>query len=47
MITNVAPTEIAWVSALAIQSDGKIIAAGTSNFNFEFSNAYVARYLGQ
>jgi uncharacterized delta-60 repeat protein len=47
VITNVAPTEIAWVSALAIQSDGKILAGGTSNFNFEFSNAYVARYLAQ
>ena len=35
------------VSAVAIQSDGKIVSAGTSVFHIEFSNAYVARYLSQ
>jgi Domain of unknown function (DUF5122) beta-propeller len=35
------------VSALAIQSDGKIVAAGTSTFNFDFEDGYVARYLSQ
>jgi uncharacterized delta-60 repeat protein len=35
------------VNALAIQSDGKIVAAGTNVFHVEFSNAYAARYLSQ
>jgi uncharacterized delta-60 repeat protein len=47
VITTVASGQVSWVSALAIQSDGKIVAAGTSHFNFEFTNAYVARYLAQ
>jgi len=47
VITTVASGQISWVSALAIQSDGKIVAAGTSQFSFDESNAYVARYLSQ
>jgi len=47
VITTVASGQVSWVSALAIQSDGKIVAAGTSQFDVEFTNAYVARYLAQ
>jgi len=47
VITTVASGQISWVSALAIQSDGKIVAAGTSQFDFEDTNAYGARYLAQ
>jgi uncharacterized delta-60 repeat protein len=35
------------VSALAIQSDGKIVATGTNKFDIDFENGYVARYLSQ
>lgn len=35
------------VSALAIQSDGKIVATGTNKFEFDFENGYVVRYLWQ
>lgn len=35
------------VSALAIQSDGKIVATGTNTFEFDFENGYVVRYLSQ
>lgn len=45
VITTVVSGQVSWVSALAIQSDGKIVAAGTSHFDFEDTNAYVARYL--
>lgn len=47
VITTVANGQYSWVSSLAIQSDGKIIAAGTSAFNNANQNAYVARYLAQ
>lgn len=39
--------QTAWITGLAIQSDGKIVAVGTLRFNIDFSNAYVARYLSQ
>jgi uncharacterized delta-60 repeat protein len=45
--TTLAKGQESFVTALAIQSDQKIIAVGTSVFNLEFSNAYVARYLSQ
>lgn len=47
VMTTVATGQYSWVANLAIQSDGKIVAAGTSQFNTANSNAYVARYLGQ
>lgn len=47
VITTVATGQYSWVASLAIQSDGKIVAAGTSQFNTSSSNAYVARYLAQ
>jgi uncharacterized delta-60 repeat protein len=47
VITTVATGQYSWVDSLAIQSDGKIVAAGTSQFNTANQNAYVARYLGQ
>jgi uncharacterized delta-60 repeat protein len=47
VITTVASGQYSWVSSLAIQSDGKIVATGTSQFNTDNSNAYVARYLAQ
>lgn len=47
VITTVAKGQYSWVASLAIQSDGKIVAAGTSQFSTSSSNAYVARYLAQ
>src|SRR5271166_4251465 len=47
VMTTVATGQYAWVDSLAIQSDGKIVTAGTSQFNTNNSNAYVARYLAQ
>jgi uncharacterized delta-60 repeat protein len=47
VITTVATGQYSWVDSLAIQSDGKIVAAGTSQFNTDNDNAYVARYLAQ
>jgi uncharacterized delta-60 repeat protein len=47
VITTLATGQYSWVANLAIQSDGKIVAAGTSQFNNSNSAAYVARYLGQ
>jgi uncharacterized delta-60 repeat protein len=47
VITTLASGQYSWVSSLAIQSDGKIVAAGTSQFNTDSSNGYVARYLAQ
>lgn len=47
VMTTVATGQYSWVASLAIQSDGKIVAAGTSQFNTSNSNAYVARYLAQ
>ncbi|MGO8985828.1 MAG: hypothetical protein ACLQFM_13680 [Terriglobales bacterium] len=35
------------LTALAIQSDGKIVASGISVFDFDFENGYVLRYLSQ
>lgn len=47
VITTLAKGQESFVTAMAIQSDQKIVVAGTSVFNIEFSNAYVARYLSQ
>lgn len=47
VVTTVASGQYSWVASLAIQSDGKIVAAGTSQFNTDNDNAYVARYLAQ
>jgi len=47
VITTIGSGHVSWVNALAIQSDGKIVAAGISNFSIEFGNGYVARYLSQ
>ena len=47
VITTVATGQYSWVASLAIQSDGKIVAAGTSLSNTDNSSAYVARYLAQ
>jgi hypothetical protein len=47
VITTVASGQYSWVDSLAIQSDGKIVATGTSQFNTSSSNAYVGRYLAQ
>ena len=47
MITTVASGQYSWVTGLVIQSDGKIVATGTSEFNGGYDNAYVARYLAQ
>src|SRR5579872_149662 len=41
VITTVASGQYSWVTSLAIQSDGKILAVGTSQFNTSSSNAYV------
>jgi uncharacterized delta-60 repeat protein len=46
-ITTIASGQISWVDAMAIQSDGKIVVAGTSIFDIDFENGYVARYLAQ
>ena len=47
VVTTVANGQYSWVDSLAIQSDGKIVAAGTSQFSNFNDNAYVARYLAQ
>jgi uncharacterized delta-60 repeat protein len=47
VITTIDSGQIAWITGLAIQSDGKIVAVATLRFNIDFSNAYVARYLSQ
>jgi hypothetical protein len=47
VITTVASGQYSWVTGLAIQSDGKIVASGTSQFSNFNDNAYVARYLAQ
>ena len=47
VMTTVASNQYSWVASLAIQSDGKIVAAGTSQFNTDNDNGYVARYLAQ
>jgi uncharacterized delta-60 repeat protein len=47
VITSLGTGGASSVSALAIQSDGKVVAAGSSVFHVEFSNGYVARYLSQ
>jgi uncharacterized delta-60 repeat protein len=47
VITTVARGQYSWVTGLTIQGDGKIVAAGTSEFNGGYDNAYVARYLAQ
>jgi len=47
VITTVATGQYSWVDSLAIQSDGKIVAAGTSQFGTSSSEGYVARYLGR
>jgi uncharacterized delta-60 repeat protein len=44
---NSASNPVSLVSALSIQSDGKIVAIGSSAFDFAFENGYVARYLSQ
>ena len=46
VITTVGIGLYAWVPSVAIQSDGRIVAAGTAEFNGN-NNAYVARYLAQ
>jgi uncharacterized delta-60 repeat protein len=46
-ITTIATGQTSWVDAVAIQSDGKIVVAGTSTFDVDFENGYVARYLSQ
>ncbi|HWW16563.1 MAG TPA: hypothetical protein VN310_18030 [Candidatus Dormibacteraeota bacterium] len=38
---------VSLVSALSIQSDGKIVAIGNAAFDFVFENGFVARYLSQ
>lgn len=45
--TTTGTAEYSWLTGLAIQSDGKIVAVGTAQFNFVNDNAYVARYLAQ
>jgi uncharacterized delta-60 repeat protein len=47
VITAIGSSGISWLNALAIQSDGKIVAVGISDANIEFQNGYVARYLSQ
>jgi uncharacterized delta-60 repeat protein len=47
VVTTIGSGQVSSMNALAIQSDGKIVAAGTSTFDFEFENGYVARYLTQ
>ena len=47
VVTTVASGQYSWINSLAIQSDGKIVAAGTSQFSNSNDNAYVARYLAQ
>jgi len=47
VITSLASNAYSWVPSLAIQSDGKIVVAGTSLADGEFDSASVARYLGQ
>ena len=47
VITTVATGQYSWITGLAIQSDGKIVAAGTSQFGNFNDNANVARYLAQ
>ncbi len=47
VITTIGSGRLSWLNAMAIQSDGKIVVAGTSEANFDFQNGYVARYLSQ
>jgi uncharacterized delta-60 repeat protein len=47
VLTPIGNGAVSWVNALAIQSDGKIVAAGVSNLHIEFPSGYVARYLSQ
>jgi len=47
VITTIGNGHISWLNAMAIQSDGKIVVAGTSEASFDFQNGYVARYLSQ
>ncbi len=49
VVTNIGTAfdQVSFVSALAIQSDGKIVVTGTSTFEFDFENGYTARYLSQ
>jgi uncharacterized delta-60 repeat protein len=47
VITTVAKGQESFVTGVVIQADQKIVVVGTSVFNLEFSNAYVARYLSQ
>ena len=47
VITTLATGQYSWVACLAIQSDGKIIATGTSQFGTSNSSGYAARYLAQ
>jgi uncharacterized delta-60 repeat protein len=47
VLTPISGSPIAWVTGLAIQSDGKILATGVAEQNFEFGNRVVARYLAQ
>jgi len=47
VITTIGSGHLSWLNAMAIQSDGKIVVAGTSEANFDFQNGYVARYLSQ
>jgi uncharacterized delta-60 repeat protein len=44
---NTETNPVSSVSALSIQSDGKIVVIGSSAFDFAFENGYVARYLSQ
>jgi beta-propeller uncharacterized protein DUF5122 len=47
VITTIGSGRLSWLNALAIQSDGKIVVAGTSNLHIEFPSGYVARYRSQ
>jgi uncharacterized delta-60 repeat protein len=46
-ITTIASGQISWLDAMAIQSDGKIVVAGSSKFGTDSENGYVARYLSE
>ena len=47
VITTLATGQYSWATGVTIQSDGKIVAGGTSQFSNFNDNVYVARYLAQ
>jgi uncharacterized delta-60 repeat protein len=47
VVTAIGSGHLSWLNAMAIQSDGKIVVCGTSQFDVDFEDGYAARYLSQ